>query len=235
MDLNLTGKTALVTGASRGIGAAIAQELAREGVHVCLAARDRTRLDEVAAEHRRDLRQQPHHRRRRRPARARRGAGCGRCRGRSVRPARHPGEQRRRHQARRLLHAHRGGLAGRLRSEVPRLRPRHARRLAASARIARLHRQHRRHRLARRLGRVHHRRLGQRGAAELHQGDGGYRREGRRAGERDQPRPDRDRTLRPQHRTRVARARLRPRSRRSRSCCPRTAPRASGARRRSAG
>ena len=53
MDLNLGGKTALVTGASRGIGASIAQELAREGVHVCLAARDRARLDEVAAEHRR--------------------------------------------------------------------------------------------------------------------------------------------------------------------------------------
>jgi short-subunit dehydrogenase len=48
MDLNLSGKTALVTGASRGIGASIAQELAREGVHVCLAARDRARLDEVA-------------------------------------------------------------------------------------------------------------------------------------------------------------------------------------------
>ena len=49
MDLNLAGKTALVTGGSRGIGAAIAQELAREGVQVCLAARDRARLDEVAA------------------------------------------------------------------------------------------------------------------------------------------------------------------------------------------
>jgi NAD(P)-dependent dehydrogenase (short-subunit alcohol dehydrogenase family) len=48
MDLNLAGKTALVTGASRGIGASIAQELAREGVRVCLAARDRSRLDEVA-------------------------------------------------------------------------------------------------------------------------------------------------------------------------------------------
>ena len=48
MDLKLTGKTALITGASRGIGAAIAQELAREGVHVCLAASDRTKLEEVA-------------------------------------------------------------------------------------------------------------------------------------------------------------------------------------------
>jgi NAD(P)-dependent dehydrogenase (short-subunit alcohol dehydrogenase family) len=48
MDLDLTGKTALITGASRGIGAAIAQELAREGVHVCLAARDRSKLEEVA-------------------------------------------------------------------------------------------------------------------------------------------------------------------------------------------
>jgi NAD(P)-dependent dehydrogenase (short-subunit alcohol dehydrogenase family) len=48
MDLNLGGKVALVTGASRGIGASIAVELAREGVHVCLAARDKARLDEVA-------------------------------------------------------------------------------------------------------------------------------------------------------------------------------------------
>jgi NAD(P)-dependent dehydrogenase (short-subunit alcohol dehydrogenase family) len=49
MDLDLSGKTALVTGASRGIGAAIAAELAREGVHVCLAARDQAKLQEVAA------------------------------------------------------------------------------------------------------------------------------------------------------------------------------------------
>jgi 3-oxoacyl-[acyl-carrier protein] reductase len=50
MDLGLSGKVALVTGASRGIGASIAVELAREGVHVCLAARDKAKLDEVAAE-----------------------------------------------------------------------------------------------------------------------------------------------------------------------------------------
>ena len=39
MDLQLTGKTALVTGASRGIGRAIALGLAREGVKLAVAAR----------------------------------------------------------------------------------------------------------------------------------------------------------------------------------------------------
>ncbi|MDB4930437.1 MAG: hypothetical protein JWM10_2921, partial [Myxococcaceae bacterium] len=34
MDLELTGKTALVIGASRGIGRAIAAALAREGARV---------------------------------------------------------------------------------------------------------------------------------------------------------------------------------------------------------
>jgi NAD(P)-dependent dehydrogenase (short-subunit alcohol dehydrogenase family) len=48
MELGLTGKVALVTGASRGIGAAIAMEFAREGVHLCLVARDLEKLNEVA-------------------------------------------------------------------------------------------------------------------------------------------------------------------------------------------
>jgi NAD(P)-dependent dehydrogenase (short-subunit alcohol dehydrogenase family) len=48
MELGLNGKAALVTGANRGIGAAIALELAREGVHVCLVARDPVKLNEVA-------------------------------------------------------------------------------------------------------------------------------------------------------------------------------------------
>jgi len=42
MDLQLTGKTALVTGASRGIGRAIALGLAREGVKIAIAARRAT-------------------------------------------------------------------------------------------------------------------------------------------------------------------------------------------------
>ncbi|NJL82039.1 MAG: SDR family NAD(P)-dependent oxidoreductase [Chloroflexaceae bacterium] len=49
--MNLLGKTALITGASRGIGRAIALELAKQGVsRILLVARDVNRLNEVAAE-----------------------------------------------------------------------------------------------------------------------------------------------------------------------------------------
>jgi NAD(P)-dependent dehydrogenase (short-subunit alcohol dehydrogenase family) len=48
MELGLNGKVALVTGANRGIGAAIALELAKEGAHVCLVARNLAKLNEVA-------------------------------------------------------------------------------------------------------------------------------------------------------------------------------------------
>jgi len=50
MDLQLKGKTALVTGASMGIGRAIAKGLAAEGVKVCIAARRKSLLEELAQE-----------------------------------------------------------------------------------------------------------------------------------------------------------------------------------------
>ena len=43
----LTGKVALVTGASRGIGAAVAEALGREGAHVVLTARSADELEAV--------------------------------------------------------------------------------------------------------------------------------------------------------------------------------------------
>lgn len=50
MDLQLTGKVALVTGASAGLGRAIAKELAAEGCKLALLARRRPLLEELAAE-----------------------------------------------------------------------------------------------------------------------------------------------------------------------------------------
>jgi 3-oxoacyl-[acyl-carrier protein] reductase len=50
MDLGISGKTALVMGASRGIGRGVAATLAREGARVAMASRSRERLEAAAAD-----------------------------------------------------------------------------------------------------------------------------------------------------------------------------------------
>ncbi len=50
MDLGLSGKVAIVTGASKGIGKAVAVELAREGCRMVLCARGRAALEEAVDE-----------------------------------------------------------------------------------------------------------------------------------------------------------------------------------------
>jgi NAD(P)-dependent dehydrogenase (short-subunit alcohol dehydrogenase family) len=49
-SVKLEGKVALITGASRGIGRAIAELFAKEGASVIITARDRTRLKKTASE-----------------------------------------------------------------------------------------------------------------------------------------------------------------------------------------
>ena len=50
MDLQLTGKVAVVTGGSAGIGLAVARGLAAEGVDLALCARDEQRLATAVAQ-----------------------------------------------------------------------------------------------------------------------------------------------------------------------------------------
>jgi NAD(P)-dependent dehydrogenase (short-subunit alcohol dehydrogenase family) len=50
MDLGIKDRCGIVTGGSRGIGKAIAMELAREGVRLVIAARDPVRLEAAANE-----------------------------------------------------------------------------------------------------------------------------------------------------------------------------------------
>lgn len=47
MDLGITGRTALVCGASKGLGRACAEALLREGAHVTLVARGKAELDQT--------------------------------------------------------------------------------------------------------------------------------------------------------------------------------------------
>ena len=50
MDLELTGKIAIVTGGSDGIGKAAATSMAREGARVAIVARTQEKLDNAVAE-----------------------------------------------------------------------------------------------------------------------------------------------------------------------------------------
>ena len=50
MDLGLEGKVALVTGASKGLGRAIAAELVAEGARVAVSSRSRERIESTAPE-----------------------------------------------------------------------------------------------------------------------------------------------------------------------------------------
>src|SRR4051794_13495707 len=49
MDLGLTGKVALVGGASKGLGFAVARALAAEGAHVVIASRDEEAIERAAS------------------------------------------------------------------------------------------------------------------------------------------------------------------------------------------
>ena len=89
MDLQLTGKRAIVTGGSKGIGKAVARTLAAEGCDVVIAARTASALEEAADELAAATGRDVHADRRSTPARTPR---CGRWW-----PRRHERAGRRRH------------------------------------------------------------------------------------------------------------------------------------------
>ncbi len=109
MDLQLKGKTALVTGGSEGIGKGIALILAKEGVDVAICARRKEPLEQAAAEiakatNRKIVAD------RRRSHQGRRRQELRRAGPQGARPRRHHGQQCRLRAGRRDRASHRGGL-----------------------------------------------------------------------------------------------------------------------------
>ena len=66
MTIDLTGRTAVITGGSRGLGEAMAKALAEAGAKIALVARDAERLEKVrnaiaqAGRNRRDIYRRRH-------------------------------------------------------------------------------------------------------------------------------------------------------------------------------
>ena len=50
MDLNLKNKIALITGSSVGIGKAVAEQFAKEGVDLIMCSRNKNNIEKVANE-----------------------------------------------------------------------------------------------------------------------------------------------------------------------------------------